>query len=125
MRAYILIAMLCALALTAGSARADDEADETAAKVAFEEGRHHFHETGDYEAALAAFQKTQRLRPHDLVRIAIARCLEKLGRHRESVEQFVAGGLVELDVGYAAGDVGALAWSRWEQQGWFRCTLIT
>ena len=48
---------------------------------------------------------------------------ERLGH--ELVEQFVAGGLVELDVGYAAGDVGRFAWSRWEYQGELRCTLPT
>jgi hypothetical protein len=88
MRLCAIIVIVCSLLSVGLSARADDAADDQTAKAAFEEGRRNFHETGDYEAALAAFRTTQRLRPHDLVRIAIARCLEKLDRHRESLEEW-------------------------------------
>ncbi len=88
MRWCAIIAIVCCFVSVGRNVRADAAADDKAAKASFDSGRHHFHETGDYEAALAAFREARRLRPHDLVTIAIARCLDKLGRYRKSAEEW-------------------------------------
>jgi hypothetical protein len=57
------------------------------ARRAFDKGARLF-DKKEYALALAEFQRAFELVPHDAVRFNIAVCLERLGRHREAVEEY-------------------------------------
>lgn len=80
-RGWWALALVAALFGVTGSASAQD-AD--AARTLFQQGVANF-ESGDFEAALDAFQKAYRLRPHPSVRVNMANCFERLGRVAEAI----------------------------------------
>lgn len=62
------------------------DANHTKSKEAFEKGGKEYDE-GKYEAALASFNDSYGFEANPLIRINIAKCLKKLGRTEEAMEQ--------------------------------------
>jgi Anaphase-promoting complex, cyclosome, subunit 3 len=83
----LIFALATAWLFMASAALADEEADREAASAAFVEGNALF-EANDYAAALERFNAAQAIQPHDMVRIPIATCLERLARFREAIAQW-------------------------------------
>lgn len=84
MRLILLLFFLCALPLPALGQSKEVQKE---ARGAFDRGERLFNQK-DYAAALTEFQRAFLLVPHDAVRFNVAVCLERLGRHREAVEEY-------------------------------------
>ncbi len=85
--AWLLMASLSAVALTAHAQEKPSAAVQREASRAFDEGERAFAKK-EYEDALQKFQRAFELVAHDAVRFNIAVCLERLGRYREAVQQY-------------------------------------
>lgn len=80
-------AILAAALFAAAPAHADN--DRARAKAQFIAGQHAF-EVKDYAGALEHFRQAFKLHRYDAVRFNIAVCLERLGKNREAVAQYLA-----------------------------------
>ena len=83
------LALCClAFALAGTPARAEDDADTEVARRLFKEGRD-LYGRGDYEKALAAFEKARTAKPLPAFDYNIARCHDRLGRWTEALAAYV------------------------------------
>jgi F0F1-type ATP synthase membrane subunit c/vacuolar-type H+-ATPase subunit K len=91
----LVLALAAALSTYVGTGRAAAqsgdrvaaEGSRAAAARAFTEGESAF-ARHEYVLALAAFRRALAADPHDVVRLNIAVCLERLARHREAIEEY-------------------------------------
>ena len=82
---FALSLVLLSVTFTNQAVAQDD--NRAQARENFQSGVEQF-ESGDYEAALTAFQTAYRLAPHYSVRANMANCYERLGRAVEARENF-------------------------------------
>lgn len=85
----VLLVLALASASSHAHAQAPSKAVQRQARASFDQGEKLFNQQS-YEAALAEFRHAFELVAHDAVRFNVAVCLEKLGRHREAVEEYEA-----------------------------------
>ncbi len=77
-----LLMLTAGFVLFVGSVQAQEDA-----RARFEAGVAAY-DAKDYQSALAAFSDAYRIKPHPVVRLNIANCYERLGRHTEAEEQY-------------------------------------